>query len=195
MLLTTDNLMSRCVELCKVACEVVRILVPDACTKVMLVTDRVLMLPPLELGVGSNDYIKESIEDELMSSIPSDLQYLSSHEWVRIEDDGSVTIGITDHAQETLGDVVFVELPQEGTTLATGDEAGVVESVKAASDLICPLTGEVTAINTLLEDAPETVNTDPYNDGWLFKMKLEDDGELKSLLDAEVYAEIVESEA
>ena len=130
-----------------------------------------------------------------MSSIPSDLQYLRTHEWVRVEDDGTVTIGITDHAQEALGDVVFVELPQEGAILAAGDEAGVVESVKAASDLVCPLTGEVVAVNATLEESPETVNSDPYNDGWFFKMKLEDDGELKDLLDAEAYADVVESEA
>ena len=130
-----------------------------------------------------------------MSSIPSDLQYLRTHEWVRVEDDGSVTIGITDHAQEALGDVVFIELPREGTTLAAGDEAGVVESVKAASDLVSPLTGEVTEVNTTLEESPETVNSDPYNDGWFFKMKLEDSGELRDLLDAEAYTEVVESEA
>ena len=130
-----------------------------------------------------------------MSSIPSDLQYLRTHEWVRIDDDGIVTIGITDHAQEALGDVVFVELPQEGVTLAAGDEAGVVESVKAASDLVCPLTGEVVEVNATLGDAPETVNSDPYNEGWFFKMKLEDNGELSDLLDAEAYAEVVESEA
>ena len=130
-----------------------------------------------------------------MSSIPSDLQYLRTHEWVRVEDDGTVTIGITDHAQEALGDVVFVELPQEGTTLAAGDEAGVVESVKAASDLVCPLTGEVIEVNATLEDSPETVNSDPYNEGWFFKMKLEDNGELSDLLDAEAYADVVESEA
>lgn len=130
-----------------------------------------------------------------MSRIPSDLQYLRTHEWVRVEDDGTVTIGITDHAQEALGDVVFVELPQEGSTLAAGDEAGVVESVKAASDLVCPLTGEVVEVNSVLEDAPETVNSDPYNEGWFFRMKLEDDGELNDLLDAEAYADVVESEA
>ena len=130
-----------------------------------------------------------------MNSIPSDLQYLRTHEWVRIEDDGTVTIGITDHAQEALGDVVFVELPQKGSILAAGDEAGVVESVKAASDLVCPLTGEVTEINAALEESPETVNSDPYNEGWFFKMKLADDGELRELLDAEAYAEVVESEA
>ena len=130
-----------------------------------------------------------------MSNIPSELKYLKSHEWVRIEDDGSVTVGITAHAQEALGDVVFVELPGVDTALAAGDEAGVVESVKAASDLYSPLTGEIIAINETLEDAPETVNSDPYNDGWFFKMKLSDEGELAELMDAESYAEFVESES
>lgn len=130
-----------------------------------------------------------------MSNIPSELRYLRSHEWVRLEEDGTVTIGITDHAQESLGDVVFVELPEPGTVLGAGDEAGAVESVKAASEIYAPLTGEIVEINEILEDAPETVNSDPYNDGWFFKMKLKDDGELSDLLDAEAYAEFVESEA
>lgn len=130
-----------------------------------------------------------------MSNIPSELRYLRSHEWVRLEDDGTVTIGITEHAQESLGDVVFVELPESGATLGAGDEAGVVESVKAASDIYAPLTGEVMQVNELLEDAPETVNSDPYNDGWFFKMKLADEGELNDLMDSDAYAEFVESEA
>ncbi|KEI69759.1 glycine cleavage system protein GcvH [Endozoicomonas elysicola] len=130
-----------------------------------------------------------------MSNIPSELRYLRSHEWVRLEEDGTVTIGITDHAQESLGDVVFVELPEPSTVLGAGDEAGAVESVKAASEIYAPLTGEIVEINEILEDAPETVNSDPYNDGWFFKMKLKDDGELGDLLDAEAYAEFVESEA
>ncbi len=130
-----------------------------------------------------------------MSNIPSELRYLRSHEWVRLEEDGTVTIGITDHAQESLGDVVFVELPEPSTVLSAGDEAGAVESVKAASEIYAPLTGEIVEINEILEDAPETVNSDPYNDGWFFKMKLKDDGELGDLLDAGAYAEFVESEA
>ena len=130
-----------------------------------------------------------------MSNIPSELKYLQSHEWVRVEDDGSVTVGITAHAQEALGDVVFVELPELESNLAAGDEAGVVESVKAASDLYAPLSGEIIAVNEVLEDAPETVNSDPYNDGWFFKMKLADEGELADLMDAEGYAEYVESES
>ncbi|WP_066014642.1 MULTISPECIES: glycine cleavage system protein GcvH [Endozoicomonas] len=130
-----------------------------------------------------------------MSNIPSELRYLRSHEWVRLEEDGTVTIGITDHAQEALGDVVFVELPEPGAVLAAGDEAGAVESVKAASEIYVPLTGEVLEVNGILEETPETVNSDPYNDGWFFKMKLEDDGELSDLMDAEAYGEFVESES
>ncbi|OED41658.1 glycine cleavage system protein H [Endozoicomonas sp. (ex Bugula neritina AB1)] len=125
-----------------------------------------------------------------MSSIPSELKFLSSHEWVRMEEDGVVTIGVSNHAQEALGDVVFVELPEVGAVLTAGDEAGVVESVKAASDIYAPLTGEVIAINELLEDAPETVNSDPYAEGWFFKLKIEDSGELDSLLDADAYEAI-----
>ena len=130
-----------------------------------------------------------------MSNIPAELRYVRSHEWVRTEEDGSVTIGVTDHAQEALGDVVFVELPEVGTILAADDEAGVVESVKAASDIYAPISGEVVAINEALEEAPETVNSDPYSDGWFFRIKLSDEGELSELMDAEGYAEFVESEA
>ncbi len=130
-----------------------------------------------------------------MSSIPSELRYVSSHEWIRIEDDGTAVIGITEHAQESLGDVVFVELPQVGAILASDDEAGVVESVKAASDIYAPISGEVVAVNEALEDAPETVNSSPYGDGWFFKVKLSDEGQLAELMDAEAYAEFVDSEA
>lgn len=129
-----------------------------------------------------------------MSSIPSELRYVSSHEWIRIEDDGTAVIGITEHAQESLGDVVFVELPEVGAILASDDEAGVVESVKAASDIYAPISGEVVAVNEALEDAPETVNSSPYGDGWFFKVKLSDEGQLAELMDAEAYAEFVDSE-
>ncbi|MBN7797053.1 glycine cleavage system protein GcvH [Parahaliea mediterranea] len=122
-----------------------------------------------------------------MSQIPSELKYASSHEWARLEEDGTVTVGITDHAQEALGDVVFVELPQEGDTLAAGDEAGVVESVKAASDIYAPVAGTVVAVNARLEDEPEVVNADPYNDGWFYKLQPEDAGELDKLLGASDY--------
>ena len=122
-----------------------------------------------------------------MSQTPSELKYASSHEWARLEEDGTVTIGVSDHAQEALGDVVFVELPEVGNTLAAGDEAGVVESVKAASDIYAPVGGEVLAINDQLEDEPETVNADPYNDGWFFKLQPTDTIELEALLNAEDY--------
>lgn len=123
-----------------------------------------------------------------MSNHPPELKYAKSHEWARIEEDGSVTIGITDHAQEALGDVVYVEVPSVGDTLAGGDQAGVVESVKAASDIYSPVTGEVVAVNENLEDEPELVNSDPYNDGWFFRLQAGDLSELEGLLSAEDYA-------
>ena len=122
-----------------------------------------------------------------MSDVPSELRVASSHEWARLEEDGTVTVGITDHAQEALGDVVFVELPDVGDTLSAGAEAGVVESVKAASDIYAPVGGEVIAINEKLEDEPETVNSDPYNDGWFFKLQPTDTAELEALLSAQDY--------
>ncbi|MFV0277231.1 MAG: glycine cleavage system protein GcvH [Parahaliea sp.] len=129
-----------------------------------------------------------------MSQTPSELKYASSHEWARLEEDGTVTVGITDHAQEALGDVVFVELPGVGDILAAGDEAGVVESVKAASDIYAPVSGEVIEINSVLEDEPETVNADPYNDGWFYKLQPSDVGELDKLLSADDYREQCEDE-
>ena len=122
-----------------------------------------------------------------MSQTPDDLKYASSHEWARLEDDGTVTVGISDHAQEALGDVVFVELPEPGSNLAAGDEAGVVESVKAASDIYAPISGEVIAVNQLLEDSPETVNSDPYHDGWFYTLRPEDLAELEKMFSAEDY--------
>jgi len=122
-----------------------------------------------------------------MSHTPSELKYASSHEWARLEEDGTVTVGITDHAQEALGDVVFVELPEVGTVLAAADETGVVESVKAASDIYAPVGGEVIEINSRLEDEPETVNADPYNEGWFYKLQPSDASELDALLSAEEY--------
>ncbi|MBE9396906.1 glycine cleavage system protein GcvH [Pontibacterium sp. N1Y112] len=130
-----------------------------------------------------------------MSNNPSELKYVASHEWIRVEGDGTVTVGVTDHAQDLLGDVVFVELPEVGAELANGDDAGVVESVKAASDIYAPISGEVIAINEALEDTPENVNSDPYGDGWFFKLKLTDEAELDALLDADGYATHCESEA
>lgn len=129
-----------------------------------------------------------------MSETPTELKYLATHEWARLEEDGSVTIGITDHAQHALGDVVYVELPEVDQQLSAGDESGVVESVKAASDIYAPVSGTVTAINELLEDEPEKVNQDAYGDGWFYKLEPDDIGELKDMLDAESYQEICESE-
>jgi glycine cleavage system H protein len=129
-----------------------------------------------------------------MSEIPSDLKYARSHEWARLEEDGTVTVGITDHAQDALGDVVFVEHPEVGQPLVAESEAGVVESVKAASDIYAPVTGRVIAVNTALTDAPETVNQDPYGGGWFFKLEPDDPAELDELLDADGYAEFLESQ-
>ncbi|KUM39701.1 glycine cleavage system protein GcvH [Pseudomonas sp. EpS/L25] len=127
-----------------------------------------------------------------MSQIPADLRYAASHEWARLEADGSVTVGISDHAQEALGDVVFIELPEVGKTLAAGDQAGVVESVKAASDIYAPVGGEVIAVNEALADAPEQVNGEPYG-AWFFKLKPQDATELDRLLDADGYRQASES--
>ena len=123
-----------------------------------------------------------------MSNIPADLKYVASHEWLRLEADGSVTVGITEHAQELLGDIVFVELPEVGASLAADEQAGVVESVKAASDVYAPIAGEVLAINQALIDAPETANSDPYGEGWFFKIQPADASALEGLLSAEQYA-------
>ena len=122
-----------------------------------------------------------------MSNIPADLRFAASHEWARLEADGSVTVGISDHAQEALGDVVFVELPEVGAELAAGQEAGVVESVKAASDIYAPIAGTVLAVNDVLTDSPELVNSDPYGDGWLFELRPSDADAVAGLLDAAAY--------
>ena len=129
-----------------------------------------------------------------MSQTPNELKYASSHEWARLEEDGTVSVGITDHAQESLGDVVFVELPEVGTVLAAGDDAGVVESVKAASDIYAPVGGEVIAINGKLEDEPEMVNTDSYHEGWFFKLQPSDTSELEALLSAGDYQQQCDDE-
>ncbi|MEI6893811.1 MAG: glycine cleavage system protein GcvH [Colwellia sp.] len=126
-----------------------------------------------------------------MSNTPSELKYATSHEWVRVESDGIVTIGITEHAQGLLGDMVFVELPDVGDAITTGDDVAVAESVKAASDIYAPITGEVVEVNEALEDAPELVNSDAFGEGWLFKVKIEDAGELDNLLDATGYADSI----
>ena len=130
-----------------------------------------------------------------MSSIPADLKYLESHEWARAESDGTITIGISDHAQNALGDLVFVEVPEVGKALKKGGAAAVVESVKAASDVYSPVSGEVIAANESLGSAPELVNQDPYGQGWLFKIKPANKDELAQLLDAQAYEKVVASEA
>lgn len=129
-----------------------------------------------------------------MSNIPADLKYLESHEWARAEADGTITVGISDHAQGALGDLVFVEVPEVGRSLTKGAAAAVVESVKAASDVYSPVSGEVIAANEALNGSPELVNTDPYGQGWLFKVKPSNTAELSQLLDAAAYGEIVESD-
>jgi len=129
-----------------------------------------------------------------MSNIPSELKYVSSHEWVRNEGNGIVTVGITEHAQDLLGDMVFVELPDVGDEVSTGDDIAVAESVKAASDIYAPVTGEVVEVNENLEDAPELVNADAFGDGWLFKIKLADEAELDNLLDADGYASAIDED-
>ena len=128
-----------------------------------------------------------------MSDVPSELKYLSSHEWVLIEDNVA-TIGISDHAQELLGDLVYVELPEVGSTIAAGDSVGVVESVKAASDTYAPVSGEVIEINEELEGAPDRINSDPYGDGWMYKVALEDPDETGDLMDADAYAESIDED-
>jgi glycine cleavage system H protein len=122
-----------------------------------------------------------------MSQAPEGLKFARSHEWVRVEDDGTVTVGISDHAQDALGDVVFVELPESGRDVGAGDEVAVVESVKAASDIYAPVSGTVVAVNEALADAPETVNSSPYGEGWFFRLQPADAGEIEALLDAEAY--------
>ncbi|MDH5361670.1 MAG: glycine cleavage system protein GcvH [Gammaproteobacteria bacterium] len=130
-----------------------------------------------------------------MSNVPGDLKYSKSHEWVKDNGDGTVTVGITEHAQALLGDMVFVEVPEAGDEVSAGNDCAVVESVKAASDVYSPVTGEVTEGNEALADAPETINSDAFGAGWIFKVKLADASELDGLLDAEAYQALVDSEA
>ena len=129
-----------------------------------------------------------------MSEVPSDLKYTRDHEWVRVEDDATVTIGITDHAQAQLGDLVFVEAPEVGTSFGAGDAAAVVESVKAASDVYAPLAGEVVEANDELAESPELINNDPYGEGWIYKLKVENPEAVEELLGADDYEAYAESE-
>ena len=129
-----------------------------------------------------------------MSEVPTDLRYTSSHEWVRLEEDGSVTVGISDHAQDALGDLVFVELPEIGTVLSQGDACCVVESVKAASDIYMPITGEIVDTNQALVDEPEIINHSSYDDGWIFKIQPADEDDIEQLMDASTYSSELEDE-
>lgn len=127
-----------------------------------------------------------------MSNIPSNLKYADSHEWVRDNGDGTVTVGITDHAQDLLGDVVYIELPDVGTETTASEQFSLVESVKAASDIYAPVSGEVVEVNKALDDSPELVNESPFEDAWIAKIKLSDPAELDKLLDAAAYATSIE---
>ncbi|MDX1304116.1 glycine cleavage system protein GcvH [Photobacterium sp.] len=127
-----------------------------------------------------------------MSYVPSELKFTNTHEWVRPEGDGVFTVGITDHAQSMLGDMVFVDVPDLDTETEAGEDCAVAESVKAATDVYAPLTGVVIAVNEDLDSSPELVNSDPYGDGWLFQIKAEDEGEFEDLLDAESYQDLVD---
>ena len=127
-----------------------------------------------------------------MSDFPTELKYANSHEWARLESDGTIVVGITDHAQDALGDIVFIELPEIGVEVTAGAEVAVVESVKAASDIYSPITGEVVEVNSGLEDQPELVNGSPYEDGWLFTVRVDSEKDYSALLDAEGYKGLVE---
>ena len=129
-----------------------------------------------------------------MSKIPTELKYAKTHEWAKLMPDGSITVGISDHAQELLGDMVFVELPQVGAEFAVGQECAVVESVKAASDVYAPVSGKVVEVNGAVVAAPEKVNKDPYGDGWMFRLQPKSAGDVNALLDAKGYAALVASE-
>ena len=130
-----------------------------------------------------------------MSEVPTELKYTSDHEWVRMDDGGTMVVGLTDYAQEQLGDLVYVDTPEVGAAFVAGDVCAVVESVKAASDVYCPAGGEVVAVNENLEEAPELISNDPYGEGWLFEVAPEDPGEWDDLLDSEQYEELLESDA
>ncbi|OUR66852.1 glycine cleavage system protein H [Cycloclasticus sp. 46_83_sub15_T18] len=129
-----------------------------------------------------------------MSNTPDDRKYAESHEWAFLDNDGTIRVGITDHAQQALGDLVFVELPEVGQSVGKGDECSVVESVKAASDIYSPVSGEIIAVNDSLEDAPEAVNEAPYDDGWLFVIQPVDTSELDELMDADAYQQSIDEE-
>ncbi len=127
-----------------------------------------------------------------MSHIPDDLKYSPAHTWVEVMDDGVIKVGITDHAQNELGDIVFVELPEQERTYTAGEECAVVESVKSASDIYCPVTGDIIEVNQELENTPESINSDPYGTGWIFILRPENEEDLDELIDADSYSELIE---
>tara|TARA_B000000460_G_C21503840_1_gene387628 strand:+ start:1086 stop:1475 length:390 start_codon:yes stop_codon:yes gene_type:complete len=129
-----------------------------------------------------------------VSNIPDDLKYASTHEWIRVNENGVATVGISDHAQDALGDIVFVDLPEPGAIVNAKDEVAVVESVKAASDLYSPISGEIIEVNGVLVEAPETVNSGPYENGWFLKMTISDAAELDELMDADAYSDHCDEE-
>ncbi|MCS3431171.1 glycine cleavage system protein GcvH [Klebsiella sp. BIGb0407] len=129
-----------------------------------------------------------------MSNVPNELKYTKEHEWLREEADGTFTVGITEHAQELLGDMVFIDLPEVGSQVSQGDDCSVAESVKAASDIYAPISGEIVEVNAELGDSPEQVNSEPYGSGWIFRIKASDASELEALLDAAAYEALLEDE-
>ena len=129
-----------------------------------------------------------------MSNVPKELKYSREHEWLRKEADGIWTVGITEHAQELLGDMVFVDLPEVGSVVGAGDDCAVAESVKAASDIYAPISGEIVEVNEELQTSPELVNSEPYGDGWILKIKASDESEIDALLDADAYGALLEDE-
>lgn len=129
-----------------------------------------------------------------MSEIPGDLKFLKSHEWARLEDDGLVRVGISEHAQQQLGDLVYVELPEVGVRVEAGSNCAVVESVKAASDIYSPVSGDIVEVNETLADTPETINEDAFGNGWIFVVKVDDTDELDDMLEPDAYAELIENE-
>ncbi len=147
------------------------------------------------MRAAHTEFATSPYKEQDMTDTPQDLKYTKSHEWVRVEADGSVTVGITDHAQSLLGDLVFVETPEAGTEAIAGEACATVESVKAASDVYAPVSGEIAEANEDLADAPEKVNESPFDQGWLFRIRPSDTSELDALMDAEEYAALVASEA
>ena len=151
-------------------------------------------MPP-SARAANNEFATSPFKEQDMTDTPQDLKYTKSHEWVRVETDGSLTVGITAHAQSLLGDLVFVETPEAGTEAIAGEACATVESVKAASDVYAPVSGEIAEANEDLADAPEKVNESPFDQGWLFRIRPSDTSELDALMDAEEYAAMVASEA